>query len=182
MVLVTSERLSRFLSYLLRHRPRDYPLGFDSQGFVDWRELIEMVQARFPEATEEEILGVVEGSDKKRFELKEGKVRATYGHSFPVDLGLDSVEPPKNLYHGTARDLAQTILREGLKPRGRQYVHLSPSVEDAIAVGRRRDPSPAILVIHSREAHASGIRFYRTGPLFLSKEIPAKFLSLLERR
>lgn len=180
MVLVTGERLSRFLSYLLRHRPPDYPLRFDPRGFVFWDELIETVQARFPGATEEQILKVVEGPDKKRFELKEGKVRATYGHSFPVDLGLESVEPPENLYHGTARDLAQTILRDGLKPRGRQYVHLSPSVEEAVAVGSRRDPSPAVVVVRSREAHASGIRFYRTGPLFLVKEIPAQFLSLLQ--
>lgn len=180
MALGTLERLSRFLSYLLRHRPQDYPLRFDSQGFVDWGELIEMVQARFPEISEEEVVEVVEGSDKKRFEIKKGKVRATYGHSFPVDLGLDDVEPPESLYHGTARDLAQSILREGLKPRGRQYVHLSSSIEEAMAVGKRRDPSPAVLVIHSQNAHASGIRFYRSGPLFLTTEIPVKFLSLLE--
>lgn len=35
---------------------------------------------------------VVIGSDKQRFELKDGKVRATYGHSFPVDLALEPVE------------------------------------------------------------------------------------------
>jgi len=180
MVPATGERLSRFLSFLLRHRPPDYPLRFDRQGFVAWSELLESVQRHFPGVSEQEVLRVIEQSEKKRFELKEGKVRATYGHSFPVDLGLESVEPPPRLYHGTARDLAQTILREGLKPRGRQYVHLSPSVEDAIAVGRRRDPAPAVLVIRSGEAHADGIRFYRTGPLYLAKEIPVKFLSLWE--
>jgi len=178
MVSVDSERLSRFLSFLLRHRPPDYPLRFDRNGFVTWSELLEQVEKRFPAVAEEEVLSVIEGSEKRRFELREGKVRATYGHSFPVDLGLESVEPPPRLYHGTARDLAQTILRDGLKPRGRQYVHLSPTAEEALAVGKRRDPSPAILAIHSREAHASGIPFYCSGPLFLAKEIPAKFLSL----
>jgi len=178
-VIIAPERISRFLSFLLRHRPEDYPLRFDSQGFVAWGELLGRVQERFPEITEEELLSVVEGSDKKRFELFEGKVRATYGHSFPVDLGLATVEPPSPLYHGTARDLAQTILREGLKPRGRQYVHLSASLEEALAVGKRRDPSPTVLVVDSRAAHASGILFYSSGPLFLATEIPAKFLSLL---
>ena len=180
MVLVTTERLPRFLSFLLRHRPADYPLNFNKQGFVSWDELIEIVQRRFPGVTEQEVRSMVEESEKKRFELKEGKARATYGHSFAVDLGLQSVEPPASLYHGTARDLAQTILRDGLKPRGRQYVHLSPSVDDAIAVGKRRDPSPAVLMIRSQDAHASGIPFYRAGPLFLAKEIPPKFLSLVE--
>ena len=179
--MVPSERLSRFLSFLLRHRPADYALRFDQQGFVSWGDLIERVQGRFPEVTEEEVLSVIEGSEKKRFEVREGRVRATYGHSFPVDLGLETVAPPPHLYHGTARDLAQTVLREGLKPRGRHYVHLSPSLEEALAVGRRRDASPTILVIDSQAAHASGIIFYPSGPLFLTKEIPPKFLSLWEK-
>lgn len=177
---MSSERVSRFLSFLLRHRSSDYSLRFDEGGFVPWADLIERVQGRFPEITEEEVLSIIESSDKKRFELREGKVRATYGHSFPLDLGLESVEPPPPLYHGIARDLAQTILHDGLKPRGRQYVHLSPSLEEALAVGRRRDPSPAILIIDSQTAHASGVLFYPSGPLFLAKEIPPKFLSLWE--
>lgn len=179
--MVPPERISRFLSFLLRHRPGDYPLRFDRQGYVPWEELIETVQERFQEITAEEVRSVVEGSDKKRFELKEGKVRATYGHSFPVELGLEGVEPPSPLYHGTARDLAETILREGLKPRGRQYVHLSASVEEAAAVGKRRDPSPTVLVVDSKAAHASGVLFYSSGPLFLAKEIPPKFLSLWDK-
>lgn len=180
--MVPPDRISRFLSYLLRHRPRDYPLRFDARGFVSWSELTETLRDRFPEITDEEILGVIEGPEKKRFELTEDRVRATYGHSFPVDLGLESVEPPPQLYHGAARDLAQTILREGLKPRGRQYVHLSPSPEEALAVGSRRDPSPAVVVIDSRAAHANGIPFYLSGPLFLTREVPPSFLSMWEMK
>lgn len=178
--MVPPERISRFLSFLLRHRPENYPLRFDRHGYASWEELMETIRERFPEITPEEVLRVIEGEEKKRFELKEGRVRATYGHSFPVELDLQSVEPPFPLYHGTARDLAATILREGLKPRGRQYVHLSASVEEAIAVGKRRDPSPTILVVDSRGAHASGILFYCSGPLYLAKEIPPRFLSLRE--
>jgi putative RNA 2'-phosphotransferase len=179
--LVPLDRLSRFLSFLLRHRPTDYPLSFDRQGFVSWSALKEQVEARFPDATEEELRDVIAGSDKKRFELRGDKVRATYGHSFPVDPGVESVEPPTRLYHGTARDLAQMVLREGLKPRGRTYVHLSASLDEAMAVGQRRDPSPAILVIDARAAHSSGIHFYASGPLYLAEEIPPRFLSLWEK-
>jgi putative RNA 2'-phosphotransferase len=179
--MVPLERLSRFLSFLLRHRPRDYPLSFDPQGFVSWSDLREQVEARFPDVTDEEIRDVIAGSDKKRFEMREGKVRATYGHSFPVDIGVESLEPPARLYHGTARDLAQTVLREGLKPRGRTYVHLSASLEEALAVGQRRDASPAILVVDSFAAHSSGIRFYASGPLYLAGEIPPRFLSLWQK-
>jgi len=178
MSSVAPERLSRFLSFLLRHRPRDYPLSFDPQGFVSWSELKETIQARFPEASEEEILGVITGSDKQRFEMRQDKVRATYGHSFPVDLGVEGVEPPARLYHGMARDLAETILREGLKPRGRAFVHLSASADEASAIGRRHDPLAHVVVIDAQAAHAGGIRFYLSGPVYLVAEIPARFLSL----
>src|SRR5207249_463766 len=129
------ERISRFLCYLLRHCPKEYPLTLDREGYAAWEDVVEVVQNRFVEVSEADVQSVVTGFDKKRFELKDGKVRATYGHSFPVDLGLESAEPPPELYFGTARDLAQSILRNGLKPRDRRYVHLSPSLQDALAVG-----------------------------------------------
>jgi putative RNA 2'-phosphotransferase len=178
VIVFPPERVSRFLSYLLRHRPKEYPLPLDPYGFAPWEAVVDTVQERFQEVTEEQIRALVTGSDKKRFELKEGKVRATYGHSFPVDLGLEPVEPPPELYYGTARDLAQSILRHGLKPRDRQYVHLSPLLGEAIAVGKRRDPVPAIVVVDACAAHAEGVRFFASGPLFLVEDVPPNFLSL----
>jgi putative RNA 2'-phosphotransferase len=180
-VLVSAERISKFLSYLLRHRPKEYPLSFDREGFVAWSDLFAIIEDRFPEATEDEVLGVIRASGKQRFEFKDGKARATYGHSFPVDLGSQPVEPPSELYYGGARDVAQSILRTGLKPRDRQFVHLSASFEEALAVGKRRDPSPAVIVIDAQAASAAGVKFYGSGPLFLTAHVPPKFLSLWRR-
>ena len=176
--MIPPERISRFLSYLLRHRPKEYPLAFDRQGFVAWSEIVDLVQERFFDATEQEVRAVVTESEKKRFELSEDKVRATYGHSFPVDLGLEPVQPPAELYYGTARDLAQSILRDGLKPRDRQFVHLSASLEEAEAIAKRRDPAPAIVVVDTHAARQAAVAFYRSGPLFLAENVPPRFLSL----
>ena len=176
--MIPPERISRFLSYLLRHRPKEYPLAFDRHGFVAWSAIVDLVQERFFDATEQAVRAVVTESEKKRFELSDDKVRATYGHSFPVDLGLEPVEPPPELYFGTARDLAQSILHTGLKPRDRQFVHLSASLEEAEAVGKRRDPVPAIVVVDTRAARQADVAFYRSGPLFLAENVPPQFLSL----
>jgi len=178
--MIPEERVSRFLSFLLRHRPTNYPLRFDGKGFVRWEDLVHRVEERFPHITERELLAVIQDSEKKRFEYSDGKLRATYGHSFPVDLGLEDVVPLSPLYHGTARDLAHGILKEGLKPRGRQYVHLSSSLEEAVQIGRRRDPFPAVVLVNSLAAHEQGILFYQSGPLFLTKSVPPKFLSFRE--
>jgi putative RNA 2'-phosphotransferase len=177
-VALAPERLSRFLTFLLRHKPKDYPLAIDGEGFAPWQEVVDMVQERFYDVTEEQIRSLIAGAEKKRFEIRGDKVRATYGHSFPVDLGGTAAEPPAELYYGAARDLAESMLRNGLKPRDRQYVHLSVTAEEAESVARRHDPSPALLVVDAQAAHAEGIRFYESGPLFLVENVPAKFLSL----
>jgi putative RNA 2'-phosphotransferase len=171
------ERISRFLTYLLRHQPQEYPLAFDPRGFVEWREVVDVVQQRFYDATEEQIEAVVSDPGKKRFELQNGKVRATYGHSFQVDLGGAAAEPPERLYYGAARDLAQSMLKNGLKPRDRQYVHLSVTAEEAESVARRHDPMPVIIVVDVRAAQGDGIHFYESGPLYLVENVPAKFLA-----
>jgi len=176
--VVPPERISRFLSYLLRHRPKEYSIDLDRNGFAAWIEVVAVTQERFPEASEDEIRAVVEGAAKRRFEIQADKVRATYGHSFAVDLGLEAIEPPAELYLGTARDLAHSIVNEGLKPRDRRYVHLSGSIEEALAVGKRRDPLPAIVVVDASTAYSEGVRFYHSGPLFLADEVPARYLSL----
>lgn len=151
---------------------------FDKRGFVEWPDVVELVQERFYDVTEEQIEAVVSGSEKERFQLVDGKVRATYGHSFPVDLGGEAAQPPAQLFHGSARDLAHSMLRSGLKPRDRQYVHLSLTAEEAESVARRHDPAPAIIIVDAQAAHDEGIVFYKSGPLFLVENVPAKFLSL----
>ena len=178
MAAPPAERISRFLTYLLRHQPKEYPLVFDKRGFVEWRDVVELVQERFHDVTERQIEAVVSGSEKKRFELVDDKVRATYGHSFPVDLGGEAAEAPPKLYYGAARDLAQSMLRNGLKPRDRQYIHLSVTAEEAESVARRYDPAPAIIIVDVKAAQAEGVRFHESGPLYLTEDVPAKFLSL----
>jgi len=177
-LVLAPERLSRFLTFLLRHKPKDYMLSIDREGFAPWKEVVDIVQERFYDVTEEQVRALIDGAEKKRFEVRDDKVRATYGHSFPVDLGSTAAAPPAELYFGAARDLAQSMLRTGLKPRDRQYVHLSVSAEEAVSVARRHDPAPAIIVVHAQAAHDAGIRFFASGPLFLVENVPAKFLSL----
>jgi len=175
-------QLSKFLSLVLRHKPSVLELELDNQGFVPLEEFLSALQkqARWKEVTESDILDVIDGPDKRRFELAEGKIRALYGHSLSVQVEYPEVEPPPDLYHGTARKFVSQILSEGLKPQGRRYVHLSVNVEDAIQVGKRRDSDPAILRIKTQEACDSGTRFFRAGDsIMLTEEISPEFLEIV---
>ena len=138
-----AERLSRFLTFLLRHKPKEYPLAMGREGFAPWHEVVDLVRQRFYDVTEEQMRALIAGGSKKRFEICGGKVRATYGHSLAIDLGDTAAEPPSELYFAAARDLTQSMLERGLEPRERQYVHLSVTAAEAESVARRHDPAPA---------------------------------------
>ncbi len=51
----------------------------------------------------------------------------------------------------------ESIMKNGLSPQSRQYVHLSKDVETAQNVGKRHDDKPYILRIDSLRAWNDGI-------------------------
>jgi RNA:NAD 2'-phosphotransferase (TPT1/KptA family) len=55
---------------------------------------------------------------------------------------------------------------------------LKKALEEAEAVGKRRDPVPAIVVVDTLAARQADIAFYRSGPLSLAESVPPQFLSL----
>ena len=109
---------SRKLAYLLRH---SYLPNHD--GWVSINVLVQ--EYCF---TSQELEHIVFEDDKGRFELSEdvSYVRALYGHSIDVDLGLIPSSPPAILYHGTADKYIERIMKEGLKPCKRNYVQHYP--------------------------------------------------------
>lgn len=175
--MVERKRLSKFLSYVLRHNPLKFGIELDKEGFADLDKITELLSAKFPGINKETIIEVVRTSPKKRFEIIGGRIRAVYGHSIEIDLNLPEVEPPEILYHGTSRKAAGQILKSGLRKMTRQFVHLSITDTDAYQVGLRKDSKPVVLEIRARDAYCSGIKFYRSGNLYLTKEIPIGFIS-----
>jgi len=60
--------LSKFLSYVLRHKPESIGLKLDSEGWADIAELMAKQQANGPVAMLlDDIMTVVADNDKKRF-------------------------------------------------------------------------------------------------------------------
>ncbi len=171
-------RLSKFLSYILRHNPQAYGLKLDKFGFVLLRDVHQVIRSRLPWVKQEDLFSLVEGDPKGRFELREGKIRATYGHSLGLENPSPSVLPPAKLYHGTSHKNLGRILVEGIKPMGRDFVHLSPTPEDALWVGKRHGGEPVILVIDARKAVQEGIEFKRWKNTFLVREVPKKYIAL----
>lgn len=130
------------------------------------------------ELSRDRIEAMMAAADKQRYELEGGRIRAVYGHSLPGRLARLPAAPPVLLYHGTPPRAATRILEEGLKPMGRQYVHLSVDRETAGEVGRRRDPAPVILRVASAAAHDAGVVFYAGNDrVWLADFVPAAYIS-----
>lgn len=170
--------LSKYLSYILRHHPEEADLDLDKRGFADLDRVIRSFEgSKHSWASREDIEKLIQQSEKKRFEIRDTKIRALYGHS--IDVIIERAEkPPDKLYHGTSPDSLDSIMDEGLKPMERQYVHLSISRDEALKVGKRHHPEPLILKIDALKAWKDDIEFYRRGDLYLSKNIPPKYIRL----
>ncbi len=171
-------RLSKFLSLVLRHRAQDFGLTPDAEGFVPFDALLPLVQKQFgSHVGPAEISQVVENSRPKRFEVHNGLIRATYGHSLQTPITYPPVAPPPILYHGTHAGALESIRRDGLRSMKRQYVHLSTTVERAEEVARRRTPVPIILTVRAEQAYAAGIIFHSPElQHYLAEHIPPEFI------
>ena len=176
-------QLSRTISHALRHDPESYGLTLDEAGWVEVRSLLDALRRKkhaWKYLREEDLLAMSDRASKKRYEFCDGKVRAFYGHSTPQKIRKETAAPPERLYHGTSPDAAAAICREGLKPMGRQYVHLSEDVETARVVGRRKAKEPVVLAIAAARADREGVRFYReSNGVWLADAIPPEFLGFL---
>jgi len=169
-------KLSKTLSHALRHAPDEYGITLDENGWTDLNELVEKFKELqgYSHISINDILNAVQGSGKKRHEIKANRIRAIYGHSTAKKiLKAKSKKPPAVLYHGTSPEAWEEIQKMGLKPMARQYVHLSEGPEEAIHVGSRKSKSPIVLKINTKEAMAAGVVFFKeSNGIWLSTVIP----------
>lgn len=162
---------SKRLAYLLRHS--DLP---DRNGWIRVGVLLNEMSITLPI-----LQGIVAEDTKGRFEFSEDEslVRALYGHSIDVDLELESATPPMILYHGTAEKYLADIMKDGIKPRKRNFVHLSETIDMAMQVGARHG-KPIVLAIDTAAMISVDHKFYKAqNGIWLTGDILPKFLKVV---
>ena len=173
-----AERFSRWMAYVLRHNPARYGLEPDRHGFVDFEAFLSIARRRYPDVTPDHLKALIGEGARRRFELAGSRIRARYGHSIPVEPAGEPVEPPERLYHGTDAARRDRAMVEGLQPVDRRMVHLSTTIEDALAVARRRTPEPVVLRVAAQTAQRAGLTFYAEEVVYLTAHVPPQFLSV----
>jgi len=173
-------KTSKFLSLVLRHDPDRIGLTLDPAGWVEVSDLLAALAARGRPLTREQLDFVVEQNDKRRFAFDPTgtRIRASQGHSVPVDLGYADAEPPARLFHGTHPQVLDAIRREGLRPMNRHAVHLSADVETATRVGARRG-RPVVLTVDAARMAADGHRFrVSANGVWLTDAVPPEYVTI----
>lgn len=169
--------LSRFLSYVLRHNPAAIGVTVDPAGWIDVETLLTALAHHCPTIDRETLGQLVAGTDKQRFQLRHDRIRAAQGHSIPIDLQLDPLSPPAELYHGTVRRFLPSIFTNGLQPGSRSHVHLSADQSAAAAVGARRG-QPIVLRIDAAGMHRHGHTFYEAANgVWLTAHVPPHWIN-----
>ena len=78
----TQINISKTISYALRHKPEEFGLTLDSEGWVDIDVFIEaFANYRQPiHISENDIKAIIDSSEKKRFEISNGKITVWGGN------------------------------------------------------------------------------------------------------
>lgn len=182
MKIIDGKKISKFMSLILRHKPDVVGLELDKNGWVDIKDLVYSINKYY--GTETISLGsinkIVSSDNKNRYEIDlDGKrIRARQGHSVDVDLSLNEKIPPEILYHGTCIRFLDSILKNGIDKRSRQYVHLSENVATATIVGKRHG-APSVLSIRSGDMYRNGFKFYKsTNNVWLTDHVSKDYVSV----
>lgn len=172
-----ADKLSKFISLVLRHNPDAAHITVDEHGWADVEELLAGIQSTGRKIDMNILEEIVATDNKQRYSFNQDKtlIRANQGHSIAVDVELKEQEPPELLYHGTATRFLGSIEREGLKPMSRLYVHLSKDIETALKVGGRHGV-PVVLKVHSGDMYRDGYKFYLSeNGVWLTQKVDTKY-------
>lgn len=171
------DKLSRYMSLILRYKPDVIGITLDKYGWADVNELIAGISKK--NTFNMEILEEIVRTDCKQrysFNGDKTKIRANQGHSISVNVELEKKEPPKFLYHGTGEKYVESIDKTGLLPKSRLYVHLSRDIDTAQNVGKRHG-NPVIYKVHSKKMYDNGYDFFLSvNGVWLTKRVPVEYL------
>jgi len=135
---VALKRVSKALSWLLRHGAAEAGVSMDAAGWVSVSDVRTWLK-------EDALLleAVVAQNNKARFQLDGERLRASQGHSLsgtPVTLAALEASwsvwaAETSLWHGTSVEAVEGIAREGILPVARSHVHLAAATD--ATVGKR---------------------------------------------
>lgn len=192
-------KLSRALSWALRHQAFAIGLTILPDGYVPVDEILSSTHPKLKGATVEEIQKVVETSDKQRYRLNQKPrsdfygpsdanadepilcIRANQGHSIKTinpellftRLSPDELRTLPCIVHGTYVEPWNSIQTTGLKKMNRTHIHFASGLPEADGVisGMRKTSTICIFVDPVKCAEDGIVFFISANGVILSAGI-----------
>ena len=176
---IERKKKTKFLKTILRHNPDIIGLMVDYEGWAYVDDLLACLANIKFKLSLDELKELMEEDPKGRFAFNRdaSKVRATYGHSFPVDLKLPIVKPPETLYIPTGDKYCQDVEVDGFRLRN-ESIWLHDDYESALTWSKKYK-SPKIFKVHTLSMWENGYNFYKDDRgIWRVGEVPAEYLEL----
>ena len=173
-------QISKTMAFLLRHRPEVGGLKLDEHGWVDLAALASALTRMLRvEVCEGTVTGIVNESEVLRFEIREGRIRATR------QKRNNRSQSPDIIYHAaTQQQVDQYVAQRKVELPGSRSISLSTDEPQAWRAAHRLGPHPRVLYVDASRARRHGVRFQRnrrTG-LYQTRSIPTSdVLNLLPK-
>ena len=177
------DQFGRIMAGVLRHFPDRFELEMDQQGWIGASEFIESLKHQrrhFDYLTMDHLQAAVDTDPKGRYQLVDGRLRATYAHSLELELDLPTDGVPEHLYFACSQEDSEEYLEQGLYPLDRQMVHLSGTRLNALEAGRHIIGKPVVLLVDVRAAEEAEQPIMKAGTtVYITHEVPASCLRKL---
>ncbi|KAI0757079.1 KptA family-domain-containing protein [Daedaleopsis nitida] len=167
-------RISKTLSWVLRHGSQSEGLAMRPDGYVRVDELLSLPKLR--ELSFEALQEIVKNDAKGRYGLvleadpKSGDeawwIRANQGHSMKsIVLDLEPISSQASIptgiaVHGTNKRAWESIKEQGLSKMSRNHIHLAQGVPSSGVLSGMRKSSDVLVYIDVQKAIDAGIKFY----------------------
>jgi putative RNA 2'-phosphotransferase len=172
-------RLVNTMAFALRHDPAHFDLQLDDEGWTSFEDLVIAVRfERHEWAYLDEFIVKAVIADMDRFEIRNGRIRAVYGHSVELLKPPATATPPPILLHGTSADNVSSILRHGILRMRRRFAHFSTDY-DWVVQFLDDKPCWAVFEIDTALALKGGITFRQANRhVWLTDAMPPEFLRM----
>ncbi len=170
--------LAKFLAYILGHRPDEFGLVPDPDGYIKVKDLLKVLSGEegWRHIRRSHINEILITLPHPPIEISEKRIRAVSREKLPQLCIASSL--PKLLYTCIRKRAYAHVLDKGISPMGQSHVILSSTREMAQRIGYRIDQEPILLTVNIDQAGSRGVIFQQAGgAIFLAEHIPAGVFS-----
>ncbi len=168
-----TNKLAKFLEYVLGRRPDEFGLIPDSQGYVKIKTLLQALHEdpEWRHVRQGQLNTLLLLERPAPIEIDGAMIRARLRDKLPALI--TPKQWPKLLYTCVRRRAYPIVLEKGLQSGGWPAILLSAEVTMAQRLGHRMDNDPVLLTVQVSQAQGAGIQFQQYGEhLFITDFIP----------